>query len=244
MRATYTTPEEIAAILKGDGETLDAARRARYYKAAQAVADAIDLFCGVSFAPSDDTAVGVDYFVQAVELSEVVTLTNNTILYPAPADQLPFGEGSYLHIGYYGFAVVKIGETDDEGKTPVTLAVVSQSETPTPTSLEPVTLEIDGNLVEISGDKLAIGERYTPGTPHAASFNFEVFNIIHAPAGLQEISRDECVSLVKRQAAEYSTQYGNVEVGPPLDFNQLGGGVLSSTSRRLLKKYEHTSLWI
>ena len=244
MRATYTTPKEIAAILKGNGDTLDAERRARYYKAAQAVADAIDLNCGVSFAPSNDTTVGRDYFVEAVELSEVVTITHNQILYPAPADQLPFGEGAYLHIGYYGFAVVKIGETNDDGKTPITLAVVSQSDSPTPTSLVPVTLEIDGKLVEISGDKLAIGERYTPGAPHTASFDFEVFDIIHAPPGVQEISRDECVSLVKRQAAEYSTQYGNVEVGPPLDFNQLGGGVLSSTSRRLLKKYEHTSLWV
>ena len=242
MRATYTTPRDIVAILKN--ETLDDARRARYYKAAQAVADAIDNVCGVSFAPSADTAVGIDYFVEAVELSELVTVTNNKILYPAPRDKLPFDVGDYLHIGYYGFAVVAIGETDDDNKTPVTLAVVSQSDTPTPTSLEPVTLEIDGQLIEISGNQLAIGERYQPGVPHGASFDFEVFNIIHAPPGVQEISQDECVSLVKRQDAEYSTAYGNIEGGPPLEFNQLGGGVLSSTSRRLLKKYEHTSLWL
>ena len=141
--------------------------------------------------------------METVELSEAVTLTNNTFDYPADADALPFGLGAYLHIGYYGFAVVKIGETVN-GKTPITLAIVSQSDTPTPTSLVPVTLTIDGKLVEISGDKLAIGERYTPGAPHTASFSFELFNIIKAPADIQEISRDECVQLIKRQNAQYS----------------------------------------
>ena len=182
--------------------------------------------------------------MEAVQLTQSVTLTNNKMDYPADADALPFGLGDYLHIGFYGFAVVKIGETEG-GTTPVTLAIVSRSDTnPTPTSLEPVTLEIDGSLVEISGEPLAIGEQYTPGAPHEADFTFQLYNIIKAPPGVREVSRDECVQLVKRQNAQYSTTYGNIEGGPPLEFNNLGGGVLSSTSRRLLKKYEHTSLWI
>ena len=57
MRATYTAPAVIAAILKD--EATDEATHVRYYEAAQAIADAIDNAVGVSFAPSDDTAVGV-----------------------------------------------------------------------------------------------------------------------------------------------------------------------------------------
>ena len=242
MRATYTTPAEVARIL--NGETTTSAVRQSYYLAAQAIADAIDGVVGVSFAPSEVTTVGRDYFVESVDVGEHITMRANKFDYPTDFAALPFGEGDYLHIGRYGLTVVKIGDTKEDGTTPVETVIVATSDTETVTELVPTTLRIDGELVRIGGDTVAIGETPVPTAPETATWTFQLFSIIKAPPGVREISLRETVSVLKQQQAQYSTAFGNIEHGEPLNFNQLGGGPLSSTSRRLLKKYEHTSLWV